>query len=581
MCGIAGAAGPGATTALVEDMCAALRHRGPDDLRAVAVGDPPVSLGIARLAIIDVAGGRQPIAAGDVTVVGNGEIFNHVELRAELEQRGHRFRTGSDVEVVAHLFEESGLACLGRLNGMFALAIHDGRTGEVHLVRDRVGVKPLFWSNAGGRLRFASELPALLRDPALPRTVDLEGLASMLVLTHLPAPRTPLRDVAKVEPGCVVTWRAGEVGHRRWWHWPTPSGAAPKDVRDQVRDLVVDAVRLQLRSDVPVGVLLSGGIDSTAVLWAVRELGSSAPGYCVDFDEPDGDTAYARLAADDLGAPLITRTIDGVDALRALPDLAARLSEPLGDPAVLPSLAICETAAQDVTVLLSGTGADEIWGGYGRYTLPGADPVQRYVDDLSVLPEAEVRTALGLSGREPVTQRLRDGLAAVGTRDTGAARMYLDGTLSLPAALLPLLDTSSMVHSLEARVPLLDHRLVELAAALPGDARMPGGALKDLFRSALRGCVPDAVLDRPKRGFAPPLSRWDAARLGTVLRRLQATPGGIADVLDPVVARRWLRADAADPALVALRTWVLLVADLWWRALITRQPLTGDLATVA
>lgn len=329
----------------------------------------------------------------------------------------------------------------------------------------------------------------------------------------------------------------------------------------------------------PVGVLLSGGIDSTALLWAARELGSSVPGYCVDFDEPDGDARYARMAAGDLGARLITRTVGGVDAVSGLPALAARLSEPLGDPAMLPSLAICETASRDVTVLLSGTGADEIWGGYGRYVLPGTDPVATYVDDLSVLPEAKVRAALGLSRSEPVRTRLRNVLADV-DHDTAAARMHLDGTLSLPAALLPLLDTSSMAHSLEARVPLLDHRLVELAAGMPGATRMPGGALKHLFRESLRGCVPDAILDRPKRGFAPPLSRWDTKRLNGILRRLFTTPGGLADVLDATVASGWVRPGAADPSLVALRTWTLLVADLWWRARVTELPVE-DLADVA
>ncbi|MCG5433356.1 asparagine synthase (glutamine-hydrolyzing) [Mycobacterium sp. MYCO198283] len=579
MCGIAGAAGPGTSWRLVDDMCRALEHRGPDDRQTVVTDGDGVGLGIARLAIIDVAGGRQPITVGGVTVVGNGEIYNHVELRDELVRRGHRFATGSDIEVVAHLYEEAGLACLDRLNGMFALAISDGHV--VHLVRDRIGVKPLYWSNAGGRLRFASELPALLLDPELPRVPDLDAMAEMLVLTHLPAPRTPLRDVHKVPPGGVVSWRAGAVTEHSWWTWPTPDGeVGDADQHARIRELTVDAVRLQLRSDVPVGVLLSGGIDSTAVLWAARELGSDAPGYCVDFSEPDGDGRYARLAADALGARLLTRAVDAVDALQGLPALAARLPEPLGDPALLPSLAICDVAARDVTVVLSGTGADEIWGGYGRYTLADGDPVERYVRELSVLPEAQVRQALGLPAGDPVAQRLRDALSVVGPGDPAAARMYLDGTLSLPAALLPLLDNSSMVHSLEARVPLLDHRLVELAARLPGPVRLPGGALKELLRASLRGCVPDAILDRPKRGFAPPLDAWGAARLHAPLRRLLATPGGLGEIVDPAAARRWVAPDAAAAGLVALRSWVLLVADLWWRATVTAAPIAGDLTDV-
>ena len=567
-------------------MCRRMRHRGPDDQVVRTFGD--ATLGFVRLSIIDLATGCQPLTSSDdiIAVVVNGEIYNHVELREELLARGHRFRTRSDAEVVVHLYEEVGLDCLERLNGMFALAVADTRTGEVHLARDRVGVKPLYWTLQGDRLAFASELPALLQDPRITPELDREGLAELLTLTYLPAPRTPIANVAKLAPGTVLTWRAGRVRIRQWWRWPDPAdplGAHPGgDLGEQVRGLLVDAVRLQLRSDVPVGVLLSGGVDSTALLWAARELGSTVPGYCVDFDEPDGDARYARLAGRVLGAEIDELPVDAAEAERTLPGVVANLSEPIGDPAVLPSLMVCRAAARHVRVLLSGTGADELWGGYGRYVLPGRDARGVYVTELSVLPEREVRAALGLSsGPTPVQDRLEGLLSGPHSdADPPAARMYLDGCLSLPGDLLPLLDQTSMAVSIEARVPLLDHRLVELAAGIPGATRIPRGALKGLFRSALRGCVPDAILDRPKRGFNPPLAGWATTELGATAQQLVTGPGGLTDsLLDRALVEQWLRPGAVSPGLRALRLWSLLVLDLWCRRLADAgAPTTNSLA---
>jgi asparagine synthase (glutamine-hydrolysing) len=270
------------------------------------------------------------------------------------------------------------------------------------------------------------------------------------------------------------------------------------------------------------------------------------------------------------------------DAGQELPALVGRLSEPLGDPAVLPSLVICRAAARDVRVLLSGTGADELWGGYGRYTLPGPDPRRVYLAELSVLPEAQVRAALGLpTGTTPVTDRLSGLLAdgAMAGGDVPAARMHLDGSLSLPGDLLPLLDLTSMAVSLEARVPLLDHRLVELAAGVGGSSRVPDGELKGLLRRALRGRIPDEILDRPKRGFAPPLVDWAAGPFGHIAQRVLAAPGGmIGTAIDGPLARGWLHPGAATPGLRALRLWLLLVTDLWWRAAVVSE--TGGVSEV-
>jgi asparagine synthase (glutamine-hydrolysing) len=577
VCGISGVVGASdadEARAVAERMARRLRHRGPDDLVVRTFGE--ATFGFARLSIIDVATGAQPLAScdGSVAVMVNGEIYNHVELRTELEARGHRFRSRSDAEVVVHLYEELGLGCLERLNGMFGLAIADIRTGELHLARDRVGVKPLYWAVRHNHLTFASELPALLEDPTIGRELDRDGLAELLTLTYLPAPRTPVVGVSKLDAGTVLTWWAGRVRLRRWWSWPEPRAvrASQPDhqLAENVRELLVDAVRLQLRSDVPLGLLLSGGVDSTALLWAAGQLGSTAPGYCVDFDEPEGDAHYARLAASSLGADLQTLPVDASEAQVNLPAVVACLSEPLGDPAVLPSLLVCRAAADHVRVLLSGTGADELWGGYGRYVLPGQDAREVYVGELSVLPELEVRGALGLSSATPVGDRL-SGLLGGPTDDADpwAARMYLDGSLSLPGDLLPLLDQTSMAVSIEARVPLLDHRLVELAASVPGTTRIPGGALKGLFRSALRGCVPDAILDREKRGFNPPLHRWAGTAFGTAAERLVTGPGGLTDhLLDGTAVRGWLQPGSASPGLRALRLWTLLVLDLWCRQLV-------------
>jgi asparagine synthase (glutamine-hydrolysing) len=409
-------------------------------------------------------------------------------------------------------------------------------------------------------------------------------VAELLTLTYVPAPRTPIAGIHKLDAGTVLTWRSGRADLRRWWRWPRPtsaSDASPVQLEQRMRDLIVDAVRLQLRSDVPVGVLLSGGIDSTAVLWACRELGVAVPGFCVDFAEHDGDTGFARLAGQRLRAEVRERPLRAPDAGTDLPAMVGRLSEPLGDPAVLPSLRICRAAGGTVRVLLSGTGADELWGGYGRYVLPGADHREVYVRELSVLPEPEVRAALGLSSRTaPVTERLAallaEGRSAGG--DVAAARMHLDGSLSLPGDLLPLLDMTSMAVSLEARVPLLDHRIVALAATLDGATRIPGGELKGFLRRSLRGRIPDEILDRPKRGFAPPLAEWMAGPLGRTAQWVVTMPGGIADnALDPTMIARWLDPTAATTALRALRLWLLLVTDLWWRDVLVEDSVTGTL----
>jgi len=586
MCGIAGFAGwpLGAEEAgrTVRAMCDAIVHRGPDDSGYFVA--PEVALGMRRLSIIDVAGGQQPIGNedGSVQVVFNGEIYNHHEVRRDLVGRGHRFRTRSDTETIVHLYEEMGEAFVERLRGMFAIALWDIRAKRLVLARDRVGIKPLsYWVTPNG-IAFCSELRSLLALDRFPRRLDDRGMAAFLSLGYVPDPLAAFAGVAKLPPGHVLTWSAERgVAVQRYW---TPAVAETPVVDEasaveRLRELLAAAVGSHLEAEVPLGAFLSGGLDSSTVVALMARGAAIEPHtFSIGFDDVAFNEApHARRVAAAIGTRH-TELVVRPDADRWIEGIVAIFDEPFADSSALPTYVVSWLARQHVTVSLSGDGGDELFGGYTRYldalrrptlpawgrsilravgrALPHVAPGRGRLLDRArsrevayagtvALPLAPVDG--GMAARRLVPRDgefgdiVPDAFVAAGARDFGSQMMLVDIATYLPGDILTKVDRASMAVSLEARVPLLDHALVEFALALPSGLKIRDGVGKQVFRRAIRGLVPPAVLDHPKLGFAVPLGSWFRGPLRHRLDRLSATDGGLYDVLDRESVRRLVR----------------------------------------
>jgi asparagine synthase (glutamine-hydrolysing) len=622
MCGIAGLAGrtgPG-DEAVVARMCVAIEHRGPDD-RGLHV-EPGAMLGVQRLAIVDVAGGNQPIynESGDVAVVLNGEIYNHELLRHDLEARGHRFRTRADTEVLVHLYEEHGAALAGRLRGMFAFAIWDQRRRRLLLGRDRVGKKPLFWHLREGRLSFASELVALLQDEEVPREVDPRALDAYLLLGYVPHPLSILRGVQKLPPATTLVYdEGGSPRIEQYWRLRFDEPRRKGDIREwaeELRRLLQESTEMRLMSDVPLGAFLSGGVDSGAVVGAMaRAMTEPVRTFSIGFRDPAFDeSAHARRVAEHYSTDH-TELVVEPEALAILPRMARHYGEPFADSSAIPTFYLAELTSRDVTVALNGDGGDEAFGGYGRYErglrlgrldwLPRrvqhalgklASPLRppgdgasftarairlsrqaaqpdwhRFLNSLAAFP-AERRDRLraeALSGQlagwraENLFMEAWAGVEA----ETVLARMQgTDMATYLPGDLLPKVDIASMAHSLEARSPFLDHEMLEFAASLPDEAKLSGGERKRVLKHALRGDLPDEILDRPKMGFGVPISRWFREELRHVPSDLLVEGHIVAgDWVDRAEVIRLVRAHGSGAADQGLQLWVLVQLEMWAR----------------
>jgi asparagine synthase (glutamine-hydrolysing) len=624
MCGITGVISLGdhqVSPDLVTSMRERLAHRGPDGSRTWVDEKRRVGLGFRRLAIIDLSeDAMQPMTNedGSIRLLMNGEIYNHAELRRQLEELGHVFRTDhADTEVVAHGFEEWGIDCLRRFRGMFALAIWEERARQLWLVRDRVGIKPLYWSRHHGRLAFASELKALLADPEQPRAVDEEALYHYLSFLTTPAPSTMFDGIRKLAAGTWLRVEAdGRIEERRWWD-PLDE-AQPLEGRsdDELAALVLDELRTSVAyrkvSDVPVGIFLSGGLDSStnAALFAPGEerVQTFSIGYDAEYPSYPNELEWARRVAALVGAEQHERILSQEDVIGFLPRMISILDEPIADPVGIPIYYLSELArSQGVTVAHAGEGADELFWGYPswrthlRLQRANALPVPTAAKRLGL-------TALRLAGREttrpyeflrrgasdqPVfwggaeafteTQKRRllsprlrkahattsswDALAPIRARFEEKAwepsplnwMSYLDLSLRLPELLLLRIDKMSMAVGLEARVPFLDHELVELALSIPTAAKTRGGELKGLLKRAVRGVLPDDVVDRPKQGFRVPVDEWFLDRLGQRTRSELDAFCRETDLLDRREVERVLQRPRRD-------AWYLLNLALWWRA---------------
>jgi len=559
MCAICGVFDPQGVTpeqvSLVTTIRDAMAHRGPDD--AGDYHDAHVALGVRRLSIIDVAGGHQPIPNEDRTVwvALNGEIYNYRELRQDLETAGHRFTTQSDTEVLVHLYEERGERFLEALRGMFGLAAWDARRQRLILARDRLGIKPLYYTTVGTALWFASELKALLRHPAVSRDLDLTALDQYLCHEYVPAPRSIIRGIQKLPPGHRLTADAQEIRVERYWRLPRPGmlRIGRQEATARFRDLLQESVSLHLQSDVPVGVWLSGGLDSSAILAMASQVsGRILPAFTIGFGEASFDeTASARAVATACGAEHVLHRMSVAEVFDVLDDAVAACDEPLGDSSLLPTWCVSRLARSRVTVALSGDGGDELSGGYPTYPAHRLarwyDRVPRFLRRgliaplVQRLPVSHANMSVDflanrfLRGEDQrVVDRHFLWMGAFGAAERAAlwapdvwpdhrngsswdvaelndpaeAAMQLDLLTYLPDDLLYKVDRASMAHGLEVRVPFLDHRVVEFAAQLPAALKLRGFRTKAFLRQALDGLVPPAILRRPKKGFGMPISAW-------------------------------------------------------------------------
>jgi len=616
MCGICGIAmaerGAAPDLDAVVRMNGRLFHRGPDS--DGLFHENGVALAARRLSIIDLEGGDQPIANedGSVVVVQNGEIYNYRELRAELEGRGHRFATASDTEVLVHLYEEHGDGFVERLRGMFAIAIWDARERRLLLARDRFGIKPLYYRVAGGALSFASELKAMLEQPGFSREIDPRAVAAYLAFNSIPAPLTIFAEARKLPPGTLLAWSGGELSERRFARpRPVPAAQARRgpadDLAAELRETLRDSVRAHLVADVPVGVLLSGGVDSAGLAaLAAGEQGAGVRTFSVGFEESSFDELdRARLVAQRYGTDhheIVLRP----DAVDLLPKLVEAFDEPFGDSSALPTYLVSELAASHVKVALSGEGGDELFGGYYTYVadllaprlgrlaalaaplveaLPSSDSkasfdykAKRFVRAARLPPlerhhawkeifSAERRASL-LAGHDPgwdPVNLYRERYAETVGAEPLARLQDVDLGIYLADDLLVKTDRSSMAHSLELRVPFLDAEVAEFALGLATPLKVRGLAKKRLLRRALAPLLPREILRGRKQGFSVPVAAWLRGPLEGYARELLA-PATLErqGCFDSATVTGLLDSHCAGREDLSRQLWGLMAFTLWF-----------------
>jgi asparagine synthase (glutamine-hydrolysing) len=576
--------------ALLAAMGDATRHRGPDD--AGWHVDGACGIGMRRLSIIDLAGGHQPLSNADGTIwlVCNGEIYNYRELRAELQARGVRFKTETDVEVMLHLYEAEGDRFVQRLNGMFAFALWDARQRRLLIGRDRLGIKPLYVARDAKRVAFSTEAKALLTLPGLAAQLDTAALPGLLHLGYVAAPQSLFKGIAKLPPATLLSVQDGQVRQWVWWQLEDrlDTDASEAQWVESVREQIGRSVRTQMVSDVPIGAFLSGGVDSSAVVGHMAAHASQPiRTYAIGFaggpaEALYNELPYAREVARRFGTEHHEIVVQP-DVVALLPRLVWHLDEPIADSAFLTTYLVSEFARRDVKVILSGVGGDELFGGYRRYlgehyaqrfrALPGwarraaslaarrlpSDRHSKWLDVMRLAKgfiasaesgaDARYRSYVQVQGRAAAHAMLREpgaeaddaldaAFRAAGSADPLNRLLAVDARTQLPDDLLLLTDKMSMAVSLECRVPLLDHELVELAARMPASIKIRNGRLKHVMKEALAPMLPREVLDRKKRGFGTPMGAWLRQSLAPVLRTLLAP--------QVVRARGWL-----DPAAVS------------------------------
>lgn len=601
-------------------MTSVIRHRGPDgDGRFI---DREIGLGHRRLSIIDVEGGSQPIPNEDGTlqVVFNGEIYNFVELRKELESKGHRFATRSDTEVIVHAYEQWGIDCVKHFNGMFAFAIWNASRRELFLARDHLGIKPLYYVTLGNRLLFASEIKALLQDPNCARNVDHDSLAELFTFRFVPSPKTLLKEIKKLPPGhSMLATRAGIEIKSFWNRIPIPRTKWREvELIEEYQSLLEDAVRLQLRSDVPLGLFLSSGIDS-GVLLALMSKYSSGPvqAFTIGFEEGErtNEVEDAKEMASMFGAEHSFMTVSAQDYMRYYDRYMWDLEEPVGNETAAAFYFVAKITRERVKVALTGQGADEPWAGYNRYL--GVKLSNAYRRMPSLITDHVAPLVAKMPGR---MERLKRGVESLAEPDTltrfakiysffsaemkaqlyeGALKrrfeadayapkealrrlqsgvqhldpltqmLYIDTRANLPDDLLMVADKTSMANSLESRVPFLDYRLVEFIESLPPTLKLNGLTGKYLHKKALEKWLPREVVYRKKKGFENPIEKWMRTTMKSFVEDCLLSPdSSMARYFNQDYIRRILQLDRQGKEQFRRHIYLLVSLELWHRAFI-------------
>lgn len=611
---------------LVHRMCDVIRHRGPDDEGIhVAAG---VGLGMRRLSIIDLAGGRQPIhnEARTIWVVFNGEIYNYRELREELESHGHRFYTSSDTESIVHAYEQWGNDAFRRLRGMFGIALWDGPNRTLLLARDRAGQKPLHYVERGGRLYFGSEIKSLIAAGAVEPRLDVAGLDHYLAFLYTPRDASIFENVRKLPPGHFLKWQDGRAEVHRYWQISAEESfrGSEDDAVAGLTAVLQGAVASHMVSDVPLGAFLSGGVDSSAVVGMMSRV-SSRPvkTFSIGFDDPEFDELeHARTVARHFGTDHHEFVVKP-DGLSILGDLIAHFDEPFADSSAIPTWYVSEIARKHVTVVLSGDGGDELFGGYDRYiphprvrkfdsvAVPGLravaaltwpllphgtrgknflrhvakDSAGRYLDSMTLFP-ADERAALYSDGAmAAVGNATEHRLARHFERFHGlphdSRMMRFDFETYLPEDVLVKVDRMSMAHSIESRVPLLDNEVIDFAASLPASYKIHNGRRKHVLKRALEPLLPAGILNRRKQGFGIPLGNWFRGGLTDLFSDvLDAPRTRQRGYFDPAFVKRLLREHLAGQRDHTSRLWQLLVFELWHRQYLDRAAVGSATAHV-
>jgi len=624
MCGIAGVLEfrpdrpvPGH---LLEAMGKVIQHRGPD--QGAVYQDGPIGLVGRRLKIIDLSpAGSQPIPNedGSIQLVYNGEIFNHVPLRRELEVLGHKFRGHCDAEVVVHAYEAWGPRCVERFRGFFAFALWDATRRQLVLARDRVGIKPLYYYTGGGRFLFASEIKAILEHPDVPREVDVQSLYHYLGYEFVPGPATMFRGIRKLPPGCLLVVRDGALDLSRYWELRfADSVSDPKTLERRLLETCRDAVHAWMMSDVPEGVFLSGGLDSTAVLAFAREATEGPlPTFTLGYDDPSfSEWEYAREAAryyrtdhHEIRIPPVTPAV--------IEETVWHLDEPMTDLSAVPLFLLCREARRDVTVCLSGEGGDEVFIGYDRFVASKVEGLYRLLPGwlrrsviepmVGRLPDQEQKKGplvvlrrfiegarLDAEGghmrwqffatpaldaqifRDTVLRTvdrdrfkpIRETLARCDSHRRLDREIFVDTRFTLPDSVLMKVDKMSMAHALEVRVPLLDHHLVELAATLPPHLKFPGFRTRAIYRRALRSVLPPKIRNRGKQGYSLPLKQWLRGELKEYTIKLLNQSEAIAAYFDRDGVNWTIAEHLARRANHNHTLWALINVALWHRRFI-------------
>lgn len=593
----------------IECMMSSLDHRGPDS-RGSWISEA-IGLGHTRLAVIDLSeSAHQPMSNEDGTVwiVYNGEIYNFPELREELESKGHHFRSKSDTEVIVHLYEEDGIECVRRLRGMFAFGLWDAKLRQLLLVRDRLGQKPLYYCEDQEKILFASEIKSLLASGLIEKSPDYEALYEYLYLGYVPHPGTGFAGIRKLPPGHRLIVRDRNLHIESYWSQPEGfthgNGIGEEDARQRLKEILREAIEIRMVSDVPVGILLSGGIDSGAIAAMASGGGERIKTFTIGFEDKLYDErSEARSLADRLGTDHHELVVMP-DVVDLLPRLARAYDEPFADPSAVPSYCLAQMAREHVTVVLNGDGGDESFAGYGTYIQaamgkrtrriparlglilsrlladdrPGKRQSLSEVLALSGRSDAEIFSLLRLSSARKEIESLLDYVPGAANPsgklmdcyrelykgDMVNAMLAVDRKTFLPDDLLFKIDIATMCHSLEARSPFLDHHLVEFAASLPGWMKLNGMNKKYILKQALKEVLPAEVIARPKRGFDVPVGSWLRGELRELA--LDMLPGSSSggQFLRKEKVEKLLNRHMAEERDYGRLIWTLLMLELWW-----------------